>query len=98
MSSVVLIAGPNGAGKTTFARHFLKVHPQFGQFVNADIMAQGLSPSSPESAAIAAGRLIISTVDALADGGENFVLETLCPAAGLTAASKTGEQGVVKSA
>ncbi|GMV89520.1 MAG: hypothetical protein AMXMBFR81_24510 [Chthonomonas sp.] len=76
MSSVVLIAGPNGAGKTTFARHFLKVHPQFGQFVNADIMAQGLSPSSPESAAIAAGRLIISTVDALAEGGESFVLET----------------------
>jgi predicted ABC-type ATPase len=38
-----IIAGPNGAGKTTFA---LKYLPEAGcqNFVNADLIAAGISP------------------------------------------------------
>ena len=48
----IIIAGPNGAGKTTFAREFLPVEAQCPVFVNADLIAAGLSPFAPEVAAI----------------------------------------------
>jgi predicted ABC-type ATPase len=51
----VIIAGPNGAGKTTFAREFLSREAGCPDFINADLIAQGLSPFAPEQAAIAAG-------------------------------------------
>ncbi len=41
---VVIIAGPNGAGKTTFAREFLPAEAGLPLFVNADLIAAGLSP------------------------------------------------------
>ena len=50
-----IIAGPNGAGKTTFARKFLPKYAECTQFVNADLIAQGLSPFAPETAAPARG-------------------------------------------
>ena len=55
---IIIIAGPNGAGKTTFARWFLPLEAQCPQFINADLIAAGLSPFAPESAAIQAGRLL----------------------------------------
>ncbi len=51
----MIIAGPNGAGKTTFAREFLPHDAGITHFVNADLIASGLSPLRPELAAIAAG-------------------------------------------
>jgi ABC-type cobalamin/Fe3+-siderophores transport system ATPase subunit len=48
----IIIAGPNGAGKTTFAREFLPIEAQCPVFVNADLIAAGLSPFAPEVAAI----------------------------------------------
>ena len=39
----VIIAGPNGAGKTTFAREFLPKDTDIVHFVNADLIAAGLS-------------------------------------------------------
>ena len=51
---VVIIAGPNGAGKTTFARRYLPEAYGIVHFVNADLIAAGLSPIKPELAAIAA--------------------------------------------
>ncbi len=45
---IVIIAGPNGAGKTTFAREFLPNEAGCPVFVNADLIAEGLSPFSPE--------------------------------------------------
>jgi predicted ABC-type ATPase len=47
----IIIAGPNGAGKTTFAREFLPKDAHVVHFVNADLLAAGLSPLRPERAA-----------------------------------------------
>ncbi|WP_308633246.1 hypothetical protein [Massilia forsythiae] len=55
---IIIIAGPNGAGKTTFAREFLPSEAACPVFVNADLIAAGLAPFAPETAAIQAGRLI----------------------------------------
>ena len=55
---IIIIAGPNGAGKTTFAREFLPQEAHCPVFVNADLIAAGLSPFAPERAAIQAGRLM----------------------------------------
>ncbi|PIV91108.1 MAG: Zeta toxin family protein, partial [Gallionellales bacterium CG17_big_fil_post_rev_8_21_14_2_50_54_146] len=41
---IVIIAGPNGAGKTTFAREYLPTDVELPNFVNADLIAAGLSP------------------------------------------------------
>ena len=48
---IIIIAGPNGAGKTTFAREFLPNEADCPVFVNADLIADGLSPFAPEVAA-----------------------------------------------
>ena len=56
---IIIIAGPNGAGKTTFAREFLPQEAGCPVFVNADLIAAGLSPFAPERAAIQAGRLTL---------------------------------------
>ncbi len=62
----IVIAGPNGAGKTTFAREFLPKDAAVVHFVNADLIASGLSPLRPELAALAAGRLFLNELDRLA--------------------------------
>ena len=43
-----IIAGPNGAGKTTFALEYLPKVADCTHFVNADLIAAGLSPLAPE--------------------------------------------------
>lgn len=48
---IVIIAGPNGAGKTTFACEFLPTDAELPNFVNADLIAAGISPFAPELAA-----------------------------------------------
>lgn len=72
---VVVIGGPNGAGKTTIAREFL---PQFGirTFVNADIIAQGLSMFDSENVAIQAGRVMLARLNELAEERADFAFET----------------------
>lgn len=70
------IAGPNGAGKTTFAREFLPNYAKVVHFVNADLIAGGLSPLRPESAAIAAGRLFLKELDRLANARADFAFES----------------------
>lgn len=73
---VLIIAGANGAGKTTFAREYLPHEAACPLFVNADLIAAGLSPFAPQDAAIAAGRLMLDRLDELARRGESFSLET----------------------
>ncbi|MFA6958614.1 MAG: zeta toxin family protein [Thermoanaerobaculia bacterium] len=73
---VVIIAGPNGAGKTTFAREFLPFEAACPVFVNADLIAAGLSPFSPETAAIRAGRMMLAEIDRHAQQGRSFAFET----------------------
>lgn len=65
----IVIAGPNGAGKTTFAREYLPKVAGVIQFVNADLIAQGLAPLDPGGATVAAGRLLVGSDPA--DGGAN---------------------------
>jgi predicted ABC-type ATPase len=57
------ISGPNGAGKTTFAREYLPHVARVMQFINADLIAGGLSPLKPELAAIAAARAVLREID-----------------------------------
>ncbi len=73
---IVIIAGPNGAGKTTFARVFLPFEADCPLFINADLIAAGLSPFQPEVAAIRAGRLMLEEIDRNAEAGRNFAFET----------------------
>lgn len=73
---IVVIAGPNGAGKTTFARAFLPEEAQCPRFINADLIAAGLSPFAPEAAAIKAGRLMLQEIAACAARRESFAFET----------------------
>jgi predicted ABC-type ATPase len=73
---VVIIAGPNGAGKTTFAREFLPLEADCPVFINADLIAAGLSPLQPEAAAIRAGRIMLEEIDRYAAEGHNFAFET----------------------
>jgi predicted ABC-type ATPase len=74
--NLYVIAGPNGAGKTTFAREFLPHFAKCDEFVNADLIATGLSPFSPTGTAIQAGRLVLQRVRELADKGVDFGFET----------------------
>lgn len=71
-----IIAGPNGSGKTTFAKKFLPDYAECPNFVNADLIAQGLSPFSPRAAAIKAGKLVLAQIHEFADKGVGFGFET----------------------
>jgi predicted ABC-type ATPase len=73
---IVIIAGPNGAGKTTFAREFLPTDAELPNFVNADLIAAGLSPFAPDVAAFKAGRIMLETITDYAKRGESFSFET----------------------
>lgn len=73
---VIILAGPNGAGKTTFAREFLPQEAALPVYVNADLIALGLAPFAPETAAIAAGRLMLAEIERYVQRGESFAFET----------------------
>jgi predicted ABC-type ATPase len=49
---IIIFAGPNGAGKTTFARTFLPAEAGVPVFVNADLIAAGLSSFEGDSTAV----------------------------------------------
>jgi predicted ABC-type ATPase len=72
----IVIAGPNGAGKTTFARQYLPSDAVVVHFVNADLIAAGLSPLQPALAAIAAGRLVLKELSRLVELRADFAFET----------------------
>ena len=72
----IVIAGPNGAGKTTFAREFLPKDAGVIHFVNADLIAGGLSPLRPELAALSGGRLFLAELDRHARKRADFAFET----------------------
>jgi predicted ABC-type ATPase len=82
----IIIAGPNGAGKTTFAHEFLPKDTNIVHFVNADLIASGLSALKPEIAAISAGRVFLAELDRLARSRTSFAFETT--PSGLTYANR----------
>ena len=74
--NIYIIAGPNGAGKTTFAEEFLPNYVKCPTFVNADMIARGLSPFSPDIAALKAGRLLLEQIETYAGKRIDFAFET----------------------
>jgi predicted ABC-type ATPase len=73
---LIVIAGPNGAGKSTAAPGLLDGLLGIEDFVNADVIARGLSAFNPEGAAIQAGRIMLERVRELAAEGKDFAFET----------------------
>ncbi len=71
-----IIAGPNGAGKTTFALCYLPQIAGCRNFVNADLIAYGLSPFDSLSAQYEAGRLFLREIHANIDKRVDFAFET----------------------
>ncbi len=74
--AIVIIAGPNRAGKTTFAQEFLPREADCPDFINADLIARGLSPFAPEKAAFPAGRIMLDQIEQKVRRGESFAFET----------------------
>ena len=74
--NVYIIAGSNGSGKTTFAKRFLPDYAKCSNFINADLIASGLSPFSPGLVAIKAGKLLLEEINNFSGKGADFTFET----------------------
>jgi predicted ABC-type ATPase len=72
----LIIAGPNGAGKTTFARDYLPEIAGLIHFINADLIASGMSPLQPQLAAVSAGKLVLRELDRLVEAKADFAFES----------------------
>jgi len=71
-----IIAGPNGAGKTTFALEYLPTVAHCNNFINADLIAAGLSPLAPETQLIAASRIFLNEIETRIKKQQDFAFET----------------------
>src|SRR5262245_10207921 len=80
---VFLISGPNGAGKSTAAPRLLRETARVVEFLNADLIARGLSPFDPEGAALAASAVMLERMEALAAKHVSFGLESTLAARSL---------------
>ena len=76
MPNVYVIGGCNGAGKTTIAMRVLPEALGCREFVNADLIAAGLSPFRVESVALQSGRLMLERINKLRDSGVDFGFES----------------------
>ena len=72
---LVILAGPNGSGKSTAAPNLLKGALGVAEYINADVIAQGLSGFEPSKVALAAGRALLERFDHLAAQGIDFSIE-----------------------
>lgn len=76
MPTCWIIAGPNGAGKTTFALEYLPSVTKCRRFINADLIAAGLSPLAPDQQLVAASRLFLREIEDCIHADEDFAFET----------------------
>jgi len=74
--TIYIIAGPNGAGKTTFANKFLPEFVRCTEFLNADLIAAGLSPFAPQLQNVRASELMLQRMDELVKRRATFSFET----------------------
>lgn len=72
----IILAGPNGAGKTTFGREFLVTEGRCPTFINADLIAAGLSPFRPETMAAKAMRLMMEQMAECVAARLDFAVES----------------------
>jgi predicted ABC-type ATPase len=76
MPRFYIISGCNGAGKTTASYTLLPQLLNLHTFVNADEIADELSPQDPERESLRAFRLMLERMDQLIARGEDFAVET----------------------
>jgi predicted ABC-type ATPase len=76
MPKLYIISGCNGAGKSTSAYTILPEILNCNEFVNADNIAAGISPFSPDTVAFEAGRIMLQRIDQLVFQGVDFAIET----------------------
>ncbi len=74
--TVHIIAGPNGAGKSTFVENYLSRYIDCDEFLNADLIAKGLSPFAPERQARKASEIFLERLNELEQAQFSFALET----------------------
>ena len=74
--NIYIISGCNGAGKTTASMTILPEILNCKEFVNADMIASGLSPFQPEKVAFEAGRIMLERIDFLMSTNQTFAIET----------------------
>lgn len=72
-----VISGPNGAGKTTFALRYLPEITGCRNFINADLIADGLSPLDPSRVQLEAGKTLLREIKSRVEKGEDFAFETM---------------------
>jgi len=94
MPNVVILAGPNGAGKTSAAPTLLRDELRVAEFVNADVIARGLSGFSAGAVAVEAGRIMLRRLDELAASRQDFAFETKSSAGGTTADYSTSRTAI----
>lgn len=71
-----VIAGPNGAGKTTFALKYLPEIAGCQNYVNADLIAYGISPLDSVAVQFDAGRLFLNEIHKNIEKRTDFAFET----------------------
>jgi predicted ABC-type ATPase len=76
MPTLYIVAGPNGVGKTTFATRYLPEEARQLEFVNADLIARGVSPFDPDRNAVVAGRIALGRIRELVRARVGFTWET----------------------
>src|SRR5258706_13597480 len=76
MPTLYLIGGPKGVGKTTFANEYLPDEAKQLEFVNADLIARGLSSYDPDSVSIEAGKIALKRIRELIAHKVGFTWET----------------------
>ena len=76
MPNLYIISGCNGSGKTTASYTVLPDLLNLHTFVNADEIADELSPQEPEREMIRASRLMLERVEQLIERDEDFAVET----------------------
>jgi predicted ABC-type ATPase len=66
----------NGAGKTTFALRYLPEMTGCRNFINADLIADGLSPLNPAGVQLEAGKILLREIEANVTAETDFAFET----------------------
>ncbi len=74
--NVIVLGGANGSGKSTIAKLVLKNELGVSDYVNADVIAMGLSGFDPDSVALVAGRIMVERLEKLGSAGATFAVET----------------------
>jgi len=76
MPTCWIISGPNGAGKTTFALQYLPKVVDCFTYINADLIAAGISPLAPEKELVAASKIFLNEIESCIQKENDFAFET----------------------